>query len=186
MVVFHGKYGFRINFIIGVVLNTVSIAAAWIWYHPPSHGAKLGNRTKMQAFRDLDWTGVGLMNTGIILILVAIGIGGTTVPWSSPGLIALIVISILSLVVFWLWEAKFAKNPFMARELFAGKARTFTAFLLIDFVAGMGLYAAAAFWAQLVRGLWQGDPIKVGILCIPGGIGGAGKFTHTLILRQHH
>ncbi|RDI79439.1 hypothetical protein Vi05172_g10580 [Venturia inaequalis] len=173
MVVYHGKYGFRINFIVGVVLNTVSIAAAWIWYHPPSQGAKLGNRTKMQAFKDLDWTGVGLMNMGVILILVAIGIGGTALPWASPGLIALVAISILSLIVFWLWEAKFAKNPFMARELFAGKARTFTAFLLIDFVAGMGLYAAAAFWAQLVRGLWQGDPIKVGILCIPGGIGGA-------------
>lgn len=36
MVVYHGKYGFRINFIIGVVLNTVSIGAAWIWYHPVS------------------------------------------------------------------------------------------------------------------------------------------------------
>jgi len=115
------------------------------------------------------------MNAGIILLLVAIGIGGTTVPWSSGGVISLVVISIISLVVFWLWEANFAKNPFMARELFVGKARTFTAFLLIDFVAGMGLYAAAAFWAQLVRGMWQGDPIKVGILCIPGGIGGAGK-----------
>ncbi|QDS74911.1 hypothetical protein FKW77_004056 [Venturia effusa] len=173
MVVYHGKHGFRINFIIGVILNAVSIGAAWIWYHPPSQGAKLGNRTKMQAFKDLDWTGVGLMNTGIILMLVAIGIGGTTVPWTTPGLLALVAVSIMSLLSFWLWEAKFAKNPFMARELFAGKARTFTAFLLIDFVAGMGLYAAAAFWAQLVRGLWQGDPIKVGILCIPGGIGGA-------------
>ncbi|TLD20987.1 Neutral ceramidase B [Venturia nashicola] len=172
MVVYHGKYGFRINFIIGVVLNTISIGAAWIWYHPPSQGAKLGNRTKMQAFKDLDWTGVGIMNIGITLMLVAVGIDGTTVSWSSPALIAVVAISILSLAVFWLWEAKFARNPFMARELFAGKARTFTAFLLIDFVVGMVLYAAA-FWAQLLRGLWQGDPIKVGVLYIPGGIGGA-------------
>jgi hypothetical protein len=119
--------------------------------------------------------GVFLMNLGVILFLIAIGIGGVTVPWKSAGVIVPIIISFVSLFTFWVWEAKFAKQPFMARELFAGKTRTFTMFLLIDFVAGMGLFAAAAFWAQLVRGMWQGDPIKVGILCVPGGVGGAGE-----------
>jgi len=38
-----------------------------------------------------------------------------------------------------------------------------------------GLFAAAAFWAQLVRGMWNGSPIDVGILSLPGGLGGAGK-----------
>jgi hypothetical protein len=45
-------------------------------------------------------------------------------------------------------------------------------------VAGMGLYAAAAFWAQLSRGIWEASPIKVGILSIPGGASGAGKLEH--------
>jgi hypothetical protein len=115
------------------------------------------------------------MNTGIILLLVGIALGGVTFPWNHAGVICPIVIGCTTLVAFWIWEAKFSRNPFMARDLFVGKTRTFTMFLLVDFVAGMGLYAAAAFWAQLVRGMWEGDPIKVGILCIPGGFGGAGK-----------
>jgi hypothetical protein len=113
------------------------------------------------------------MNSGIILLLVGIALGGVTFPWNHAGVICPIVIGFATLGVFGIWEARFSQKPFMARELFAGKTRTFTMFLVVDFVAGMGLYAAAAFWAQLVRGMWQGDPIKVGILCIPGGFGGA-------------
>jgi hypothetical protein len=50
----------------------------------------------------------------------------------------------------------------------------FSLFLAMSFFLG-GVSAAVAFWAQAVRGIWNGDPIKVGILCIPGGIGGACK-----------
>ena len=77
------------------------------------------------------------------------------------------IIGIVALLVFGGWEWKVAKNPFMAHELFAGKLRTFVMFLIVDFVAGMGLFAAAAFWAQMIRGVWQGDPIRVGILSLP-------------------
>jgi hypothetical protein len=51
----------------------------------------------------------------------------------------------------------------------------FSLFLVMSFFLG-GVSAAVAFWAQAVRGIWNGDPIKVGILCIPGGIGAASKF----------
>jgi hypothetical protein len=124
-------------------------------------GLQLKDQSKWAAFKNLDWTGVFLVNTAIILLLVGIGIGGVTFPWKHAGVIVPIVIACVLFGVFWTWEAKFAKQPFMAKQLFVGKTRTFTMFLIVDFVAGMGLYAAAAFWAQLVRGMWQGDPIKV-------------------------
>lgn len=132
-------------------------------------------KSKSRAFREIDWSGVFLLNTGLVLLLVGISIGGpgkwTTVPVLLP-----LIIGIAELVFFFIWERKFAVNPFLAKELFAGQFRKFVMFLVVDFVAGMGLYAAAAFWAQLVRGVWQGDPIEVGILSIPGGSGGACKF----------
>jgi hypothetical protein len=90
------------------------------------------------------------------------------------------IIGVLSLVVFYVWEAKVAKFPFMAHELFIGQGRKFVLFLVVDFVAGMGLYAAAVFWAQLVRGVWEGNPIDVGILSLPGGLGGAGESCITI------
>ena len=34
MVVYQGKYGFRINFILGIVLNAISVILAYIFYYP--------------------------------------------------------------------------------------------------------------------------------------------------------
>ena len=99
----------------------------------------------------MDWSGVFLLNSGLLLLLVGISIGGEH-PWSSATVLAPLVIGIVELLAFWVWEWKGSANPFMARELFTKQQRKFVMFLVVDFVAGMGLYAAAAFWAQLVRG----------------------------------
>jgi hypothetical protein len=101
-------------------------------------------------------------------------VGGSD-KWDRPSTLAPFIVGMVELLVFPIWESRFAKVPFMARELFQGQGRKFVMFLVVDFVAGMGLFAAAAFWAQLVRGVWQGSPIEVGMLSLPGGLGGAGK-----------
>ena len=168
-------------------------AALSCFYHlltsdQPSAGPRLGTQTKRQAFINLDWTGVFLLNSGLLLLLVGISLGGVH-SWTSAITLAPLLVGIVELFVFWGWEWKVSTNPFMAHELFRGKLRSFVMFLVVDFVAGMGmliscfarlllriigLYAAAAFWAQLVRGVWNGSPIDVGILSLPGGLGGAG------------
>lgn len=162
-----------------MVLSSTYIASAYANYKltrlKPKKGVKIAGRSKRRALAELDWTGVVLLTATIILILVPVSLGGSIRPWKSAAVITPLVLGGLSFITLVVWEAKISKNPFMARELFVGKWRTFTMFLVVDFVAGMGLYAAAAFWAQFVRGVWLGDPIKVGITGIPGGVGGAGK-----------
>jgi hypothetical protein len=41
MVTYHGRYGFRINFYIGLALNVVALVMTWIFYHPVSHYIRL-------------------------------------------------------------------------------------------------------------------------------------------------
>ncbi|TLD36410.1 Neutral ceramidase B [Venturia nashicola] len=172
MVVYHGKYGFRINFIIGIILNVLSTVTLYFFYHPPSTGKRLEGRTKWQALKALDWTGLLLLNVGVVLFLVSLSLGGATFPWRHAGVIAPLTISIVFFIAFAIWEAKLAKDPFFEHSLFKGQGRKFSLFLVISFFLG-GVSAAVGFWAQAVRGLWNGDPIKVGILCIPGGMGAA-------------
>jgi hypothetical protein len=136
-------------------------------------------KSRRKAFQDLDWAGVFLLNSGLLLVLVGISMGGSD-KWGQPSTLVPFIIGTVELLVFPIWESRFARMPFMARELFAGQARKFVLFLIVDFVAGMGLFAAAAFWAQLVRGVWQGSPIDVGILSLPGGLGGARKYKQAL------
>jgi len=157
-------------------LNVIALVLSYFWYHPPKTGKRLGNRTKREAFAQIDWIGVFLQTAGIILLLVGITLGGTY-PWTDKRTLSPLVIGIATLIVYGLWEWKGAKHPFLAHDLFAGKLRTYVLFLVVDFVAGIGLYTAAAFWAQLARGVWSRSPIAVGYLNIPGGFGiAAGGF----------
>lgn len=111
---------------------------------------KLGGRSKRAALAELDWIGILFLGLTIILILVPVSLGGAQLAWHSAGIIALFSTGGAMLLALLVWEAKFAKNPFLAPELFAGKTRTFTTVLFIDFVAGMGLYASMIFWVSLV------------------------------------
>ncbi|KAE9992342.1 hypothetical protein EG327_009296 [Venturia inaequalis] len=171
MVKYHAL-GFRINFIIGAILNVLSIASIWMYYHPPA-GTRIIGKTQWERVQKLDWIGIILMATGIILFLMGITFGGDEFPWGSAGTIVPIVIGVLSLFALGIWEWKFAKEPFFAHELFIGQGRTFSLFLVITFVGGMSLYAAAAFWTQQVQGIWTRDPINIGLSSMPGGFGNA-------------
>ncbi|KAF2403608.1 MFS general substrate transporter [Trichodelitschia bisporula] len=171
MVKYH-KLSFRINFIIGAILNVISIVTAILWYHPPAGGRIVG-KSQIRRVRELDWMGIFLMAVGIVLTLMGINFGGETFPWKSAGVISPLVIGLLCLVALGFWEWKVATNPFFAHELFIGNGRTFSLFLVITFVGGMSLYAAAAFWTQQCQGMFFRDPIKIGVSSIPGGVGGA-------------
>jgi Fungal trichothecene efflux pump (TRI12) len=103
----------------------------------PKSGKRLGNQTKREALVHIDWMGVFLQTAGIVLLLVGITLGGNY-PWGSAKVLSTLIIGIVCLVVYGLWEWKGAKNPFLAHALFRGKSRTFVLFLVVDFVAGMG------------------------------------------------
>lgn len=118
---YHGKYGFRINFIIGIVLNVLSTITLYFFYHPPSTGKRLEGRTKWQALKALDWTGLVLLNIGVILFLVPLSLGGSTYPWKHPAVISQLVIAGVFFIAFAIWEAKLAKNPFFEHSLFRGQ-----------------------------------------------------------------
>ncbi|KAF1986553.1 MFS general substrate transporter, partial [Aulographum hederae CBS 113979] len=182
-----GKLGWRINFILGVCLNVIALIMAFFWYYPPSYANK-GNqgKSKIQAIKELDVVGVFLLNAGLLLILVGIALGGTTYPWNSAGFICLIAVGGACLIGLGVWEYKFAKHPFVPHDMFRGKARTFTLVLCITFVAGMGLYAAAAFWTQLCQNMWGAGVIKTGIYSIPSGVGGVlGGFVGGMVVGKN-
>jgi hypothetical protein len=142
----------------------------------------VNGQSKMNRLMKLDWIGVILMAVGIVLTLMGLAFGGNQLPWGSGGVIAPMIIGVISLATLGIWEWKFAKQPFFAHELFMGRGRTFTLLLLLTFVGGMSLYTAAAFWTQQCQGMFTRDPIRIGVSAIPGGLGGASMFPPPLPL----
>jgi hypothetical protein len=141
------KLSFRINFIIGVILNLLTIITITAWYHPPP-GSLAPGESKRRKLASLDWAGLFFLAAGIVLTLTGLSYGGKQAPWGSASVITPIVFGFLSLIMLGVWESKIAKNPFFAHELFRGKTRTFTIQLFLTFVGGMSLYTASAFWVS--------------------------------------
>ncbi|KAF1812828.1 MFS general substrate transporter [Eremomyces bilateralis CBS 781.70] len=175
---------FRINWYVGIALNIVTLVMAFFFYFPPHHPNSHG-KSKRQQFYEIDWIGVALWASGLTMLLVGISFGGVSYPWKSAIVLCLILIGAALLFVMGMWEWKFAPNPFMDRSLFS-RGRTFSLVLVIIFVAGMGLYAGSAFWPQQISFMYDEDPIRIGVLTIAGGAGGAtGGFVSGMIIGKH-
>lgn len=72
--------------------------------------------------------------------LVALQSGGLTDPWDSAFVLATLIIGLLLIISFVLWEWKGAKKPMVPKALFAGQRIVAIAFA-INFVAGMNFYS---------------------------------------------
>jgi hypothetical protein len=107
--------------------------------------------------------------------LVAVTAGGYTAPWTSGKILSPLILGILLLAVFVVWECKFAKFPMVPRELFAGQRIVGMSFL-ISFIAGIYFYAILNFTPTLYLDVYDPDPIKAGgkgVIIILGVFAGA-------------
>jgi hypothetical protein len=80
--------------------------------------------------------------------LVALQAGGYSHPWTSAYVLAQLIIGILLILAWMVWEWKFAKNPMVPKQIFEGQRIVGLAFF-IAFVAGMNFYSLVS-WFGLI------------------------------------
>lgn len=119
--------------------------------------------------RRVDYLGATLLGAGLTGIVLATTLGGNTVPWSSPQLIGLAVVSLVALVAFAQVERR-AAQPILPPRLW--RIRTFRLTSIVGFIIGFALYGAVTFlplFQQVVRGL---SPTESGLQLLPlmGGL----------------
>ncbi|KAI0759680.1 iron permease [Trametes elegans] len=79
----------------------------------------------------MDWTGIALITGSTVSILLAITWGGLRFPWSSPHVLAPLIIGALGIVAFFVVELVWLKGPtvpsffFSSRTTFSGYLGTF-------------------------------------------------------------
>ena len=90
-------------------------------YHPPDFDMKHRHdgKTKRQLLGELDYPGLFLFSASAILILVGVNSGGRQYPWSSPTVIAPLVIGAACILALAWWETREGlKYPLLPPKLF--------------------------------------------------------------------
>jgi len=144
------RWIFYINLPVGIAAMVVLAATL------PS----LANRVR----HSIDYAGAGLLAVVLSSITLISDLGGSAYPWSSPLVIGLIAVSVLSLGVFAIVERK-AAEPVLPLRLF--QRQTFVVTSVVGLIVGFALFGSVTYfplYLQVVKGV---SPTTSGMQMIP-------------------
>jgi MFS family permease len=160
--------GWRGGVYVGAGVSALALILTALFYHPGRRpnpeGLSVGTR-----FRSLDWFGIFLGSSALILILVGLQLGGNSFPWDSATVLSLLIVGIVVLIVFAIWEWKFVKFGVFPRQLF--KDRNYSVIISVQMIEGIVVNTTAAFLTQISYTLFTSDPLAVYVRNIDYGIG---------------
>ena len=112
----------------------------------------------------IDYVGAALLAGGLSAIVLYTSLGGTTYPWSSPAMLALLVAGIALLVAFVFVETR-AAEPILPLELF--RNRVFAVTSAVGFIVGLALFGAITYLPLYLQDVKGHSPTVSGLLLTP-------------------
>jgi MFS family permease len=96
--------GWRWSYYLGVIVSVIALALYQFFYYPPTYKQlHVQGKTKLEQLANLDYGGMFLFTSGMVLVLIGLSWGGTTYDWDSPQVLCALVIGIASLLAFGLY-----------------------------------------------------------------------------------
>lgn len=123
-----------------------------IGYRPPKRHTRLDHLSFLQKLRHLDLVGFGLMTAGLTLLLTGLNLGGGLYAWTNVRVLATLVIGLVILAGFGLYEWKGTKTGVLNHGLFRGgknAGRTVAICIALIFIEGLLLFAYIIFYPVL-------------------------------------
>jgi DHA2 family multidrug resistance protein len=157
------SYNWRWIFFINVPTGVISITLASIILHDPPH---LLRRTSLKSVH-LDLIGLFFLSLGIGTLQIVLDKGEREDWFYSHFIIALSVISVMSLLFAILWELK-RDQPVVNLHLL--KDRQFAMTTVLLFIVGFGLYGSTVLLPLFLQILMGYSSFKAGLVMSPGGI----------------
>ena len=121
-------------------------------YRPPKRHTRLDHLSLWQKLGRLDIPGCGLLTAGLTLLLTGLNLGGSIFEWNNAPVLATLVVGIVTLLAFGVYEWKFTKTGILHHDLFRGgknHGRTFALCLGLIFIEGIILFAYVIFYPVL-------------------------------------
>lgn len=121
----------------------------FVGYRPPKRHTRLDHLSFVQKLSHLDLPGFGLLTTGLTLFLVGLNLGGGLYAWTNVRVLSTLIIGLVVLVSFGIYEWKGTKTGILNHELFRGgksAGRTFAICISLMFVEGIMLFSYIIFY----------------------------------------
>ena len=146
-------------FYINVPLGVLALLVVASVLHSPSE--RIRHR--------IDYLGVLVLSAAITCVVLVTSLGGTTLGWGSPTIIALIVAAAVLLVAAVVVERR-AAEPILAPRLFGN--RVFVVTSLVGFTVGFALFGALTFLPLFMQTVTGIGPTESGLRLVPlmGGL----------------
>jgi EmrB/QacA subfamily drug resistance transporter len=144
------RWIFYVNLPIGVV--------AWLVIAAVFHSPQVRRR------HDMDFLGAATLAGGLGSVVLFTSLGGTTYPWASWQIVALIVASVVLLPSFVLVESR-AAEPILPLSLF--RNQTFRTTSAIGFIVGFALFGAVTYLPLYLQVTKGASPTRSGLQLTP-------------------
>ncbi|KAB5530376.1 fungal trichothecene efflux pump [Coniochaeta sp. 2T2.1] len=166
-----GQSGWRWCFYIMIIINALSLVSYIVFYHPPTFDMINKRQSRKAMIKNFDYVGTVLFTGGMVVFLLGLSWGGNLHPWSSPAVIAPIVIGAVALIVFGFYEAYMPiKEPLVPMKLFLNT--DWTASTLLLSIGASIYYAFSIVWPQMAAGVYGVSGTRLGWISsiVPGCI----------------
>lgn len=93
-------FGWRWNYILNLISNTIALVLFYICYHPPTHSQLHEGRSMRQELKELDWGGIVLFTGGLTSFVLGLSWGGGLYPWASYHVLVPLILGVAVLTAF--------------------------------------------------------------------------------------
>ncbi|EXJ73007.1 uncharacterized protein A1O5_04156 [Cladophialophora psammophila CBS 110553] len=154
--------GWRKFYWIQLALWGATAAGIFVGYRPPKRHTRLDHLSFWQKLGHIDIPGCCLLTVGLSLFLTGLNLGGNLYAWTNSRTLATLIVGIVILIAFGIYEWKGTKTGIMNHVLFrGGKAagRTFAICVGLIFIEGIMLFSYIVFYPVLTSSLFETDPL---------------------------
>ncbi|GAB1309814.1 Major facilitator superfamily (MFS) profile domain-containing protein [Madurella fahalii] len=150
---------------INLPVCVAALVMMWLWLQV-KNGNTWQGFSLMEQLSHVDFLGILLLTTSVVLILCALSLAGTVHSWSEPIIIGSMAGGLLGIVAFIFWErCQRCSHPIMAPHVFSN--RTTIAALVITTLHGFITYGFQFYLPPFFQALLGASPAESGILILP-------------------
>lgn len=122
-------------------------------------------RTLKEKILEIDYIGSVIFLPSTTSFLIGLTWGGVQYAWDSWRTLTPILVGLSGLVLFVIWEARFAKLPLLPLDIFRNMDTNIAYF--IDFIHGIILWGVVYYMPLFFEGAKDLSPVMAGVLALP-------------------